>query len=486
MVENSGPPPEVKRITWTVLVGGMAVLFDSTIVAVGIHTLATDLDVSLATIQWVSTAYLLALGVAVPLVGWAQRALGSKRLWMAALALFLLGSVLCSLAWDATSLIAFRAVQGLAGGMLMPLMTTMVMQAARGQNLGKLAVTIGLPVALGPIVGPVLGGLILQYLHWSWMFWVNVPFCVAGLILAWRVLPRDPAPTRARLDVVGLALLTPGLVSLLYGLSNVSHDGGLARADAWAPAGAGVALVAAFCLWAVPRGHRALVDVALLRHRPLWTSSALMFLSGFGLFGAMFLLPLYFQTVRGHDVLQAGLLLIPQGVGALLSRVALGKVVERVGPRWITLTAFLVTAVATVPFAFAGAMTNQWWLMGVLLVRGLGLGSALIPLMAHAFTGLAHDDVPDASIVSRLLQQLGGSFGTAVLATVLAGQAAHAHDLVGAAHAFDHAFWWAVAFTLVAVALSFLLPGQPPGRAPRAEQDRPGQPARTERAVARA
>lgn len=459
--------PALRRVVWTALVGGMAVLFDTTIVAVGIRTLATELDVGLATIQWVSTAYLLALGVAVPLVGWAQRALGTKRLWMLGLGVFLVGSVLSSLAWSAGSLIAFRAVQGLGGGLLMPLMTTMVMQAAGGQNLGRLAAVIGIPIALGPILGPVIGGVILHNLHWSWMFWVNVPFCVAGLVLARRNLPADPVQQKVPLDVVGLLLLAPGLVGVLYGLSNVARAGGAGRTDAWLPTAAGLVLVTAFCLWAVPRGRRALVDVRLLAHRPLWTSSVLMFLSGFGLFGAMFLLPLYFQEVRGHDVLGAALLLIPQGVGALISRVLLSRVADAVGPRWIAFSSFLVAAVATVPFAVADARTNQWWLGTVLLIRGLGLGSALIPLMAHSFAGLARDDVPDASIVSRLLQQLGGSFGTAVLATVLAAGATHAVSLADGAAAFDHAFWWAVAFTGLAAALSLLLPSTPT-RAPGA------------------
>ncbi len=457
--------PAVTKVTWTVLVGGLAVLFDTTIVAVGIHTLATDLDVGIDVIQWVSTAYLLALGIAVPLVGWLQRALGAKRLWMIALTIFLVGSILSSLSWNAGSLIAFRAVQGLGGGMLMPLMMTMVMQAARGQNLGRIASAIGLPIALGPVLGPVIGGLILQYLHWSWLFWVNIPFCVAGLILAWIYLPKDPAPKRVPLDWVGLILLAPGLVGLLYGLSNVSKDGAFTRTDVWLPAAVGLVLVVAFVLWAVPRGRRALVDVKLLRSKPLWSSSILMFLSGFGLFGAMFLLPLYFQEIRGDDVLTAGLLLIPQGIGTLLSRLALGRFIDRIGPRWIALGAFLVSGLATIPFAFAGVDTNEWWLMFVLLIRGLGLGAALIPLMAHAFNGLAPDEVPDASIVTRLFQQLGGSFGTGILATVLTGAAAGAASLADGAHAFDQAFWWTVAFTGVAVVLSFLLPGSAASRA---------------------
>ncbi len=200
----------------TVLVGGLAVLFDTTIVAVALHTLAHELHTSVATIQWVSTGYLLALGVTIPIAGWAQRMMGGKRLWLAALALFLVGSVLSSLAWSPASLIGFRVVQGVGGGLLMPLMSTLVMQAAGGKNLGKIMSVISLPAVLGPILGPVVGGFILQNLHWSWMFWVNVPFCVAGLVLAIVLLPMDGPVHRIPFDIVGFVLMAPGLVGVLW------------------------------------------------------------------------------------------------------------------------------------------------------------------------------------------------------------------------------------------------------------------------------
>ena len=208
--------PAVWRTVWTVLVGGLAVLFDTTIVAVALHTLATELDSSVATIQWVTTGYLLAMAVTIPIAGWAQRVLGGKRLWIVGLAVFLAGSVLSSLAWNPSSLIGFRVVQGIGGGVLVPLMSTLVMQAAGGRNIGRIMAVVSLPAVLGPILGPVLGGLILQHLHWSWMFWVNVPFCVAGLVLAAIVLPADGPVRRARLDIVGFALLAPGLAGVLW------------------------------------------------------------------------------------------------------------------------------------------------------------------------------------------------------------------------------------------------------------------------------
>ena len=229
----------LKRLAVALIVGAMAPLFDSTIVSVALHSLAADLHTSVDTIQWVSTGYLLALGVTVPIVGWLQRRIGGKRLWMAALVVFLIGSILCSLAWNAPSLIAFRVVQGIGGGAMMPLLTTLLMQAAGGQGLGRLMSVVSLPTALGPILGPVIGGLILGAGDWRWLFWVNVPFAVVGLVLAWFLIPKDGPTVRARLDAVGLVLLSPAIVGLLYGLSDVSKDGGFGRFDVWAPIVAG-------------------------------------------------------------------------------------------------------------------------------------------------------------------------------------------------------------------------------------------------------
>jgi EmrB/QacA subfamily drug resistance transporter len=461
MAEKTKIDPGVLKIAIVLIVGAMAVIFDTTIVSVALHTLATELHTSVDTIQWVSTAYLLALGVTIPLVGWAQQRFGGKRVWLAALLIFLVGSVLCSLAWDAPSLIAFRAVQGIGGGLMLPLMSTLVMQAAGGKSLGSLMSVVSLPTALGPILGPVLGGLILGALDWRWLFWVNVPFCVAGFILALRMLPSDKPGQRPKLDVVGLVLLSPAMVGILYGLSNVNRDGGFSRFDVLFPALAGLALLVAFVVYARRKGDRALVDVRLFSHRPVASASALLFLTGASLYGAMLLLPLYFQEVRGADALGAGLLLAPQGIGTLLSRSMAGRLTDRFGARWVSFVGFAIVGLATVPFAFATATTNEWLLMGALVVRGFGLGAVMIPLMTVAFVGLERSDVPHASILTRIAQQVGGSFGVALLAVILQGAAVGVHGLEGIADAFDQAFWWAIGFTGLAIVLSLLLPGRP-------------------------
>ncbi len=443
------------------MVGGMAVIFDSTIMSIALKTLATDLDVSISTIQWVTTGYLLALGVAIPVVGWAQARLGGKRLWMIALTIFLMASIACSLAWDAPSLIAFRVVQGFGGGLMMPLMATLAIQRVpSGVNLGRLMATVSLPMALGPILGPVIGGLILNAGDWRWLFWVNVPLCVAGLLLAWRMLPADAPRPGVRLDWLGLILISPALVGILYGLSGAGGDGGFARGDVWIPLMAGLVLLGAFVVVQVRKAGTGLIDIGLLRRRSVGSSSAVMFLSGASLYGAMLLLPLFFQIVHGADALGAALLLIPQGVGALLSRTIAGRLTDAIGARVVAIAGFVIMGAATVPFAFADASTSAWLLGGVLVLRGFGMGAVMIPVMSVAFVGLERDVVPHASMIGRLAQQVGGAFGTAVLAVILESAVRGATSPADFAHGFDIAFWWAVGFTVVAIGVCFVLPGR--------------------------
>ncbi|MWA03404.1 DHA2 family efflux MFS transporter permease subunit [Actinomadura sp. LD22] len=447
----------------TLIVGALGVVFDTTVVSVALNDLAEDLGAPLATVQWVGTGYMLAVFVAIPLAGWAQSRLGGRRLWIAALGGFLAGSVLSALAWTATALIAFRLVQGFAGGIMMPLMYTLLMQAAKSRDIGRVMAVITVPTALGPILGPVLGGLILHLADWRWLFLVNIPFCLAGMWLARRDLPDDrPAPgrPRTRLDVVGLLLLCPGSAALLYGLSRVDGTADPTGARVLVPLLAGLVLVAGFAAWALTGAADPLVDVRMFRHRPVASSSALLFLGGISLFGSMMLLPLYFQLVRGGTPLDAGLLLIPQGAGALLARGLAGRYMDRVGPRAVALAAFAAVAVSTVPFAFVTASTSEILLMAALFVRGVALGAAMIAPMGAAFVGLAHAEIPDASMITRVAQQIGGAAGVAVLIVVLQRNIGAARTPAALAAGFDHAFWWSVALTACAVPLCLLLPGR--------------------------
>lgn len=452
--------PALRRLTYTLIVGALAVIFDTTIMSVAIDSLAGQLHTSLATIQWVTTAYLLALSATMPTVGWAQSVLGGKRLWILALGLFFAGSMLCAAAWNAPSLIAFRALQGIGSGIMMVLMATLAMQAAGGRNIGKIMSLITVPTALGPVIGPVIGGVILHLGDWRWIFLFNIPFCLVGGYLAWRNLPKDgPRPgTGPRLDLVGVLLLSPGIAAVIYGLTQLGGPDWFIGIKAGLPLLAGVVLLTGYLAWALRRGADALLDIRLLRHRALASSTALLLLAGAALYGAMLLMPLYWQQVRGESALGAAILLIPQGVGTLLSRSLAGKYMDRIGARPVALTAFAVTFAATVPFGFVTATTDNTMLMAVLFVRGLGLGAAMIALMGGAFVGLRRQEIPAASSISRVAQQIGGSIGTAILVMILQHAAAGTHTRAALASGFGDAFWWAAAFTAAAVPLCLLLP----------------------------
>ena len=442
--------PAFLRLALVMMTGVLAVVFDTTIVSVALRSLATDLHAPIETIQWVTTGYLLALGIAIPVTGWLVDRFGGKRVWLVALAVFLLGSLAASVAQSAGDLIAARVLQGVGGGLMLPVMQTVLMRAAGGRSLGRVTATIGLPVLLGPVFGPLLGGLIVEHLSWRWIFWVNVPFCVAGLVLAWWLMPADAGDRGHRLDAVGLALLSPSIAALLYGLSRVGLVGGMADALVLLPLVAGLVLLVTFIVHAL-RDRAPLLDLRLFRVSSFSTSTALMFLSGFVLYGALLLVPLYFQDVRGHDPLRTGLLLAPQGIGVLLSRGVAGSLTDRIGPRWVVATGLALAAAGTLPFALAGAGTSEWVLAAALVVRGFGLGAVTLPVFATAYEGLDRAQIPDASIITRASQQVGGSFGSAVLALILTSQ-------VAGAAGYRTTFWWTLAFTAVALVLALRLP----------------------------
>ncbi|HEY7486808.1 MAG TPA: MDR family MFS transporter [Streptosporangiaceae bacterium] len=458
----------VLKLAGILLVGAMAPLFDTTIVNVAIHRLGTDLHTSVATIQWVVTGYLLALAMVVPVTGWLLGRFGGRRMWLLALTLFLTGSVLSGLSWSVTSLIVFRVLQGLGGGMMLPILQTLLVQAAGRRRLGRLMAVVSLPAILGPILGPVLGGLLISHVSWRWIFFVNVPICVAALVLAWRGLPATPARGRQPFDAWGLVLLSPALAAIIYGLSQVGVHGGFAYGTVDGPLVAGLVLLAAFA-WHALRGRaEPIVDLRLFRVRSFSASAAVLFLSGLSLYGAMLLLPLYYQQVRGQTALAAGLLLAPQGLGTLLSRPLL-VFVDRIGARPIALAGLAFATLGTVPFALAGPDTSEVLLAVSLVVRGAGLGAVTVPVMAAAYQELRPEQVPHASGATRILQQVGGSFGTAVLAVILQREiTSHA-----AATAYDHVFWWSLGFTALALVPALLLPGRM--RAARGEVPVPDQ-----------
>jgi len=441
-------------VAGVVILGAIMSILDATIVNVALDALSRDLDAPLATIQWVATGYLLSLAIVIPLAGWFSERFGSRRVWLVSVALFGAGSALCGLATSAGMLIAFRVLQGLGGGMIMPVSMSVLAQTAGPQRIGRVMSVVGVPMLLGPILGPVIGGLIVSSASWRWIFYVNVPIVVAALVLGTRILPRAIGRADAgRLDWLGVALLCPGMAGIVFGLSETESHGGLAQPGAYVPMIAGAVLVALFARYAL-RSARPLLEVRLFRSRHFAAAAGSTFLIGAAMFGSMLVLPLYYQVARGQDALAAGLLMAPQGIGAALAMPFSGRLVDRIGGGRVALAGCLVLTLATVPFAFVTAHTSTVLLHGVLLIRGLGLGFAMMPAMAAAYSRLDTSQVPRATSALNALQRIGGSIGTALLAVVLQRQTRAEHEV---ARAFAHTFAWALALTFLTMLPAALL-----------------------------
>jgi EmrB/QacA subfamily drug resistance transporter len=462
----------------TLVVAGVATLglimavLDTTIVNVALDKLSSDLHASLSTIQWVSTGYLLSLAVVIPLSGWVTERFGSKRTWIASIALFAVGSALCATATSAGELIAFRVIQGLGGGMLVPVGFTLVAQSAGPRQVGRALAVVGVPLLLGPIFGPIIGGLIVDNAAWQWIFLVNLPIAVLAIVVAARKLRPDAGRADAgALDWVGAVLLCPGLAGIVFGLSETESHGGIAAPIAFGPIVAGVALIGAF-VWHSLRVPRPLIDLRLFGSRGFRAAASLTFLLGGALFGTLLTLPLYYQVDRGQTALHAGLLLAPQGIGAAVALPISGRLTDRLGGGPVVVAGTSLLAAATLPLVFVTAHTPYVLLGCVLFVRGLGLGAAIQPATAAAYALLDSSQIPRATAALNTLRQIGGSIGTALLAVVLAHESAAATSSASGgaggllrplpaglraeisgpvATAFDHTFMWALAIALLAI-----------------------------------
>ncbi len=454
--------PALVKLALAILVGVIAAILDLTIVNVAIDTLQRRLHTSVSTIQWVSTGYALAAAMTIPVSGWAFQRFGARRSWMVSLTVFVAGSALCGVAWSTGSLIAFRIFQGIGAGMLLPLATTILANAAGRERLARIVPFIAIPSQAGPVLGPVIGGLILSNASWRWIFYVNVPVVLIALVLAWRTVPETEINTDRRIDVRGLALLSPALALFVYGFSEAGVTGGFDHARVIAPLAAGLAILAGYCAHALRSRAEPIVNLRLLRFRGYATSSAMMFLSGITLFGALFLLPLYYQQARGASALQAGLLLAPQGVGVAIGALGAGRLVDKldVDVRLVALAGMALLIAATVPYMLATPRTSEALLGLVLVARGAGLGLVLVPITTAAYIGLPHGAIPSATTGVRIYQQIGGALGTAILAVILQHAISATPSPHGIAGAFDTTFAWVLGLTALSLVPALLLPGK--------------------------
>ncbi|MGN6168123.1 MAG: DHA2 family efflux MFS transporter permease subunit [Solirubrobacteraceae bacterium] len=476
--QPEGLDRETLIVAGVVMLGAVMSILDTTVVNVAIDHLAVVFHSSLTTIQWVITGYTLALAAVIPVTGWAADRFGTKRIYMTSLVLFTLGSVLSGLAWSAGSLILFRVLQGIGGGMIMPAVMTIMTKKAGPHRMGRVMGVLGVPMLIAPIMGPILGGWLVDNASWRWIFFINLPIGIVAFILALIVLEPDQPQPAHRLDWLGMLLLSPGLAVFIFGLAE-SSTYGFGSVRSWGPTVVGVLLIAAWFVhsW---RSPNPLIDLRTFAHTRAGAAAGTFLLFAISVFGSMLLVPLYYQAVRGASALQAGLLLAPGGLGAMLMMPLSGRLTDRYGPTWLPATGLPFVAIGLIPFVFVGAHTSYVLLSAANFVQGLGMGLAMMPNMTAAMQAVPPTAIARTSTAMNIIRQAGASIGTAVLSVILAsaitsnlgailgsrasgshpgGLATLQHLPAGAhaaiagplADAFGSTFLWALVFILVAL-----------------------------------
>lgn len=402
--------------------GGLMVVLDVTIVNVAIGRLSAALHAPLPTIQWVATAYTLALATVMPVTAWAVGRFGARQVYLAALTLFVVGSVLVGSATNVQALVAARVLQGLGGGLVMPVAMTIVLRAVPQHQRGRIMGLLGLPVLVGPVVGPSLGGWILDTASWRWLFFVNVPIGLLALLVCARRLPRDRGDRHHRLDALGLVLLSPGLALLVLGIAQTGRHGTPSTPAAWLPLVVGAGLLAGFGVRALTIAHP-LVDLRLLRVRSMASGSAILMSFAAAYFGSMFLVPLYYQVVRGDSATTSGLLLVPQALATGISMQLASRLVDRLPAHRVIGTGTGLALAGYGGFAVSlGPATPYPELVGWLVLAGVGVGATLMPTMSTATRILDHHDVPSGTTLLNIANQVAVSLGTAAISVYLATQ----------------------------------------------------------------
>lgn len=461
------------------MIGSFMAVLDGTIINVAVPALQgyyTGPDGALpaySSVAWTITGYALATAAIIPLTDYGLRRVGHRWMYIGSVSLFTVASVLCALSPSLGVLIAMRVLQGLCGGCIMPVGTALVASVA-GDRLGKMMGLMGIPMLIAPIVGPILGGWLVEVASWHWVFLINVPFGVATAGLGLLALPRAGHGRAVPLDVMGVLLMSPGLALTLWGVSNAGSGLPVTSVMVWVPLVLGLVMVTVF-VWHSVRTAHPLLDLSILRLRPYRNAIVLAVLFQLGFTADLLLLPSYFQQVRGLGAMEAGLFIAPTGLGALVTMPIAANAVDRHAPGKVIPIGMAAMFASVLALTQVGPGTSLWYLAGVLTLQGMGIGGTMMPVSTAALQAVPRAEVGNATTLFNIGQQVFGAVGIAVvsvvLALALAGQelagravagelegAQRVAGLAEAAQAFAGSFWVPTIAMALALLASFRLP----------------------------
>jgi len=474
--------PSLRPMLWLVATAAFMQMLDTTIVNTALPSMATGLGESPLRMQAVVASYALAVAMVIPASGWLADKLGTRRVFLAAVILFSIGSLACAMSRSLAQLVAARVLQGVGGAMLLPVGRLAVLRVVPRQEFLAAMSFVTIPGLIGPLVGPTLGGWLVQVASWHWIFLINVPIGVVALVYAYAVLAKDSPEPSESFDFLGMALMSPGLALFLYGVSSIPGEGTAAAPKVWVPMLIGAVLMVAFVFHSF-RPEHPLLDLRLFKNRNLTLSIITMFLFAAAFFGGLLLVPTYFQEVRGESTLQAGLLVAPQGIGAMITMPIAGAQVDKHPIGRIVPFGLIFILIGMFGLTQLTATTPYPVIIAELFVMGLGMGATMMPLFTSALKTLKAHEVARGSTLLNITQQIASSCGVAIMSVLLTNHlqasklagpamaslhipaladripaAAIAKGLEDAAQAFADTYWVAWGMVLLTVIPAMFLP----------------------------
>lgn len=420
-IKEPGLPREILMAAWAIALGAIAPMLDSTMVNIAIDKLNKDFNTTLDTVQWSVTGYALALAIAVPVSGWLMNKYNGKKIYIGAVIAFGIISVLAGISWDITSFIFFRLLQGFSAGIITTLMSTLLVKTAGPENVGKVMAIVSTPMILGPILGPVIGGFIVQGASWHWIFFINVFIVLIAAPLMMKKIPDfEPFNKDGKLDVFGIIDLSFMSAALIYGITKAADHASFTNRETILWVGIGLALALIYFVYNRIRKNQTVLPMDLFAHKSFAAASIGLFLANIAVMGPMLILPLFFQNLCHFTAIEAALALIPQGVGMLVTRPMIGKMIDKIGAKYVVMASLVLSLIGSIPLIFITDKTSMIWISIVLFIRGTSFGGIMLPLTSDAYTGLDSKQLPEAGVGINMIENVGSSFGSAVIATVVA------------------------------------------------------------------
>jgi DHA2 family lincomycin resistance protein-like MFS transporter len=452
-----------KLVINLLLISAFVVILNETIMGVAIPHLVTDLGITEVAAQWLSTAFMLTMAVVIPITGFLLQRFNTRPIFIAAMSLFSLGTLIAASAPGFEMLLVGRVVQASGTAIMMPLLMTTVMTlvppAVRGRTMGNISIVI----SVAPALGPTISGIILSTLSWRWMFILVLPIAIGALVLGFMRVQNVTDPRPAPLDVFSVILSAFGFGGLVYGLSNLGAGAG-DPFSSWLPLGVGIAALAVFVLRQIrlQRSDRALLDLRTFRSPTFSVAIVMMAISMMALFGTIIVLPFFMQDVLQLDALTTGLLLLPGGLTMGILAPFVGRLYDRVGPRPLLIPGAIIVSAVLWGLTLVNESTSMWWVLAAHVSLSVGLALMFTPLFTSALGSLRPQLYSHGSAVIGTVQQLAGASGTALFIAVMAGvtatsAAGGAAPLTAAASGIQAAFLCGAVISLFGVLAAFFV-----------------------------